>query len=168
MNRSRRPQALARTVELGRQSVDFALQRSSRRRTIGLRIDERGLCVTAPPWSSEADIDSAVRSHARWIIDKLRIWHARDAELAPLAFADGDLLLWLGQEVPIRRVATHLAIPRPISADQTLLAIPLGIDCDDPAAALTAWYSAQATPWFRRRAAVFSERLGRLIERAAR
>jgi predicted metal-dependent hydrolase len=155
--RSTSPQ---RSTELGARQVEYTLQRSPRRRTIGLRIDDGGLRVAAPTWTSDREIEDALRAHARWILDKMRTWRAQQPSTPEPCFADGDLLLWLGEPLPIRRVPPREAIPQPCQPEQTLAAIPISIDCEDARAAVTAWYVAQATPWFRRRAQLFAGRLG--------
>lgn len=116
--------------------------------------------VSAPPWTSEQEIEAVLHGHARWILAKLRSWNERQSMSPSLIFEDGATSLWLGQALPIRRVPGMLAIPRAVQPDQSLESIPLAEDCEDPQSALIAWYAAQALPWFRRRTQVFAERLG--------
>ena len=151
-----------RSIVLGQNDVPYVLQRSTRRRTIGLRVDGKGLRVSAPAWTGEGEIEQVLHTNARWVLDKLREWTGR-AEAAPRHdYSDGTLLLWLGRQVPLRRVPAYEAIPRPVGQDETLACIPIAEDCHDPAAAVTAWYMVQALPWFRRRVQLFGERLGTL------
>jgi predicted metal-dependent hydrolase len=149
-----------RSTLLGQRQVDYVLQRSAKRRTIGLRVDGGGLRVSAPAWTPDAEIDSVLHAHARWIFDKLNHWQHESDLPSARCFADGSPLLWLGRSVPIRRVAARDAIPVAVGPEDGLQAIPLALECEDPLAAITAWYVAQAAPWFRRRTLTFAERLG--------
>ena len=141
--------------------VAYLLQRSARRRTIGLRINEHGLCVSAPPYASLPDIEAALIGHRHWIVDKLRTWKKRAASTPPLELEHGTELLWMGRSLPLQRVPAALAVPRPVGPDSDIEFIPLSDLCEDPLAAVTAWYVAQALPWFRQRALHFGDRLGR-------
>ncbi|MDE3009894.1 MAG: M48 family metallopeptidase, partial [Pseudomonadota bacterium] len=151
-----------RSIVLGQREISYLLQRSTRRRTIGLRIDNHGLRVCAPAWTGEPEIEQALAENARWVLGKLKEWSGRpDAALAAREFVDGAPLLWLGQTVTLRCVPARLAIPRPLALEEPLASIPIAEDSRDPAAAVAAWYMVQALPWFRRRAQLFAERLGR-------
>jgi predicted metal-dependent hydrolase len=151
-----------RSLRLGEREIGYTLQRSPRRRTIGLRIDSGGLRVSAPIWTSEREVEDVLHGHARWIVSKLRHWTgpAAAAHAAQREYHDGAELLWLGQPVPLRRVSGAAAIPRPVGPDAVVEMIPIAEDCENAEAAVAAWYMAQALPWFRRRAAVFAARLG--------
>lgn len=152
----------ARSIVLGHQPVSYLLQRSPRRRTIGLRIDGDGLRVNAPTWTAEAEIEEVLRTNTRWVLAKLREWAGRQETQPVCDYSEGALLWWLGRQLPLRRVPALEAIPCPIEPEQQLDFIPIAEDCRDPAAAVTAWYQVQALPWFRRRVQHFGERLGRV------
>ncbi|MCG2583479.1 YgjP-like metallopeptidase domain-containing protein [Massilia sp. TS11] len=98
------PAAPLRSVLLAGQQVDYLLQRS-KRRTIGFTIDDDGLRVTAPRRVSLADIDQALRSKQRWILDKLGERQARQAARArhgKLEWVDGARLPFLGDHITLR------------------------------------------------------------------
>lgn len=82
-------------IVLGTQTVGYLLRRSARR-TIGLRIDQRGLCVGAPVRAAQRDIDALLHRHADWILDKLRAWRERPAASVP-EIADGSTIFLLGE-----------------------------------------------------------------------
>lgn len=90
-----------RSVVLGDRNVPYVLRRS-RRRTVGLAIGERGLCVGAPSRASIDDIESLLLRHGEWVARKLDEWRLRQRE--PLLLADGTRLGVLG-----RAVELHLA-----------------------------------------------------------
>lgn len=89
MPRPATPEA-AQRIAIAGQAVDYQLRRS-RRRTIGLAIDHRGLRVSAPTRAPLADIETLLREHGQWVLDKLADWHER---LPPqqLTVADGTVV----------------------------------------------------------------------------
>lgn len=89
-----------RHIHLGACIVDYRLIRS-RRRSIGMIIDHRGLRVGAPHAVALADIEAFLRSNAKWVLRKLDEWryvqHPRQ-----LFVRDGATLPLLGVEWRIR------------------------------------------------------------------
>ena len=72
--RATTPPEEPRQISLGGQSVRYVIRRSSRRRTLGLTIDTRGLRVAAPLRARQAEIDKLILSSARWVLAKLAEW----------------------------------------------------------------------------------------------
>ncbi|MDR2189090.1 MAG: M48 family metallopeptidase [Azonexus sp.] len=93
------PPEAERQIELSGQPVAYRLRRS-RRRTIGLAIDQRGLRVSAPWRARQGDIETLIRRHGQWVLDKLAAWRERPPA-APLAIGDGSILNILGEPLPI-------------------------------------------------------------------
>jgi hypothetical protein len=62
------------------QKIGFILMRS-RRKSIGLQVNDDGLRVTAPGWVSLKQIDAAVNDKASWILAKIRHHQARKEKL---------------------------------------------------------------------------------------
>lgn len=91
----------ARSLLLDGQVVAYALRRS-RRRSIGLSIDQRGLRVGAPLGAPLAEVEGVIRQHQAWVLNKLEAWQQRAAaEPPPLVLADGMKLPVLGQEAEL-------------------------------------------------------------------
>jgi len=93
----------ARCIALADTSVPYTLVRS-RRKTIGLSIDHRGLRVGAPPTARLGDIEGLIRQHAGWILDKLRHWQDK-ASPGPSTITDGLVLPYLGGQLTVRLAA---------------------------------------------------------------
>ena len=84
------PQALAparfshpqanRHIVLGAARVDYLFRRG-RRRTIGLAIGPDGLQVSAPRWTTVAEVEAALHEKSRWVLAKLSASRQRQAEL---------------------------------------------------------------------------------------
>lgn len=61
----------SREIELAGQRVGYTLRRSVRK-TLGLRIDHRGLTVGVPLRVGLGDVESFIRKHAEWVVDRLQ------------------------------------------------------------------------------------------------
>ena len=57
--------------------IAFELQRSARRRSVGLQISPEGLRVLAPQRLALSDIDALLQRKARWVLDKLHTMQTR-------------------------------------------------------------------------------------------
>ena len=152
-----------KSIVLQGQTIQYVLRPSSRRRSIGFKIDADGLSVATPIWVKEPELEQALHHHANWIFQKLKAWAERVAQSPPLQFDEGDLLWWLGTQIPIRLVSMQDALPRPLSLDEIAAVdhILIWEGCTERQAAVNAWYAAQALPWFKYRTQHFAARLGR-------
>lgn len=88
-----------RRIALAGQAVDYQLRRS-RRRTIGLAIDQRGLSVGAPLQARLGDIESLIREHGQWILDKLADWRSRPTP-ERLVVSEGAVIFALGEALTV-------------------------------------------------------------------
>jgi predicted metal-dependent hydrolase len=97
----RHPQA-NREIRLDEHLVAYVLKRV-RRRTIGFIVGIEGLSVNAPKWVSVADIESALREKATWILRKLREQREREQRQreARVDWCDGTTIPFLGEPVVV-------------------------------------------------------------------
>lgn len=93
------PAEAPRRIALAGQAVCYHLRRS-RRRTIGLAIDQRGLRVGAPLQARLGDIESLIREHGQWVLDKLADWRSRPAA-ERLVVSDGTVIIALGEALTV-------------------------------------------------------------------
>jgi len=93
------PPEATRRIAIAGQEVAYHLRRS-RRRTIGLTIDQRGLRVGAPQGARLGDIEHLIRQHGQWVLDKLANWRERPAP-AKLEIEDGSEISILGEKLAI-------------------------------------------------------------------
>jgi predicted metal-dependent hydrolase len=98
MPRPAQPEA-TRRIAIAGQAVDYHLRRS-RRRTIGLAIDHRGLRVGAPLQARLGDIETLIREHGQWVLDKLADWRERPAP-EKLAVGEGTVIFALGAALTV-------------------------------------------------------------------
>ena len=90
----------SRSIALAGRDVTYLLRRS-RRRTIGLTIDHRGLRVGAPARASLGDIEALIHKHGQWVLAKLDTWQQRPIQ-ALLSLCDGMVLPFLGGDLTVR------------------------------------------------------------------
>ncbi len=93
------PAATSRSITLAGHQVAYDLRRS-RRRTIGLAIDQRGLRVGAPLQARLGDIEALIREHGDWVLAKLAAWRERPAA-EKLAVTDGLVISLLGAALTV-------------------------------------------------------------------
>ena len=96
-----RPPADARgaAVLLGERLIPYELRRS-RRRTIGLTIDHRGLRVGAPLRASVREVEKLIHQHQDWVLGKLEEWRQRQIQTA-VSVSDGMSLPLLGEAISV-------------------------------------------------------------------
>ena len=92
------PEATQRIAIAG-QAVDYQLRRS-RRRTMGLAIDHRGLRVGAPLQARLGDIEALIREHGQWVLDKLADWRQRPPP-EQLAVGEGSVIFVLDSPLTV-------------------------------------------------------------------
>lgn len=94
------PAGEQRHIHLGTRIVEYKLVRS-RRRTLGITIDQRGLRVGAPSRTSLREIERFLHHHADWVLRKLEEWHGHGRS-RHLVIREGALLPVLGEDCPVR------------------------------------------------------------------
>ncbi len=114
----------SRSIALGDRIVPYTLRRS-KRRSIGLSIDHRGLTVAAPNRANLRDIEGLLRKHQEWVVAKLDDWRNRRC-VEPLAVVDGLRLPFYGGELSIRleNLAAGSRARTVWSADSVTLCLP--------------------------------------------
>ena len=89
-----------RVIELGGRSVSYALRRAARR-TLGIRVNAQGVCVSVPHDAPQHTIDDFLRANDRWLLDTLDAWHARP--LPPrIVMCDGARFPLFGRPCRVR------------------------------------------------------------------
>jgi predicted metal-dependent hydrolase len=152
------PNARWRVVMTPEQPIGFILLRS-RRKSIGLSIDDDGLRVTAPSWVTLNQIDQAVKEKSRWILAKLTLRQARQRHLAT-----AETLWQHGGTIPYfgTRIVLHLASGKksahldghpfaPNKGDELHLPLPMNADRNRVCDSVHAWLQHQAGIWFAQR-----------------
>lgn len=108
-----------REIVLDGQRVPYLLRRSARK-TLGLRIDHRGLIVGVPLRVGLGDAESFIRSHGAWIVEKLAARGEATAAAPAVIAQDGAELPVCGDVWRLRlgrgnnRVVWHESGAQPI------------------------------------------------------
>lgn len=83
--------------------VTYALTRS-RRRSLGMSIDQRGLRIGAPLGARIREVEDFIRANAEWVLRKLDAWQAASRQ-SRILVSDGARLPLLGEPWTLR--VTH-------------------------------------------------------------
>ena len=145
------PTTEQRAATLAGKSIAYTLKRSKRRQTIGLRIDERGLTVSAPLQASESWLGKVLQDKASWVVEKLSHWQS--SKMPEIRYEDGESIPYLGEML--------LLSVRPGKAPALLQGNTLLI-CADRAAehSVVQWYRCQALELYQARAVFYGAMLG--------
>lgn len=143
-----------RAAVLAGQEIKYTLKRSSKRRSIGLRIDDRGLTVSMPLRASETWLHSVLQDRASWVVEKLGGWQMR--KQAPQCWADGECIDYLGERLTLR-VSQSAVSALPVEHEGELrVAVRGEITPEKIAKRVTDWYRRQAMVLYSERIAHFS------------
>jgi predicted metal-dependent hydrolase len=144
----------AHHVVLAGQRIDFGLRRS-KRRSIGLTIDQRGLRVGAPLRASLRDIEGLIHQHGQWILDKLTVWRERQPT-TPLEIVDGVSIFVLDTALTVRIQRARRARWQWVNGE-LLLDVPAAVDA---AKVLESALRDKARTLFSERLAQYAPQLG--------
>ncbi len=98
-----------RAALLAGKHITYTLKRSGKRRSIGLRIDDRGLTVSMPLRASERWLHSVLQEKAHWVVEKLDGWQSRKPP--EMRWADGETVEFLGERLMLRVRRSLFAAP---------------------------------------------------------
>lgn len=138
-----------RHIQLGGVTLDYILI-FARRRSVGLRVDGRGLQVRAPIGLGADALNSALQSKANWILRQLekRREMADAREKTQRKGVDGDRLSYLGEQVPWVRdpagpIGSHRLETR-VGGMVLHLSTPAAADVEEVRRAVQIWLREQA------------------------
>ena len=147
---------VSRTIALGDRIVPYILRRS-RRRSIGLQIDHRGLRVGAPYRATLTEVEALIYKHGDWVAQKLDEWREqRRPEW--VAIHDGLRLPLLGRSLEIRLTSGNNRFEWHDTAEP-MLTLRLR-HADTAGEVLERALRERALVWFSARLKDFSDRLG--------
>jgi len=148
------PSVEQRTVLLAGKHITYTLKRRSKRRSIGLNIDDRGLIVSVPLRASERWLQSVLQEKANWVVEKLDGWQT--CQHAAVRWQDGETIDYLG-ELLVLRVAQGLFVTPAQRRGRELWVFVLNdsktLHIEQ---AVSRWYQREAEQFFIHRAAHFA------------
>ncbi len=136
------PAVEQRNIRLSGKEISYTLKRSGKRRSIGLRIDDRGLTVNVPLRVSEKWLHSVLQDKADWVVQKLDGWQAKKAP--PIFWAEGTRIPFRGEDFVLTLTPrTRGAAPQ---LHGEVLHVPVGMDAESAhiEKAVTSWYRNEA------------------------
>ncbi len=151
---------IVRMLSLNGHHLEYRLKRSARR-TIGFAIDDSGLMITAPRWTTAADIEAAIVEKQRWIFKKLTEWQTRTEQCAlpQIEWQNNAQIPYLGKPVsillaPARNILTF-------DSEQGLLelALPAQADAQQIKDRVQSWLQGEATRIFGERLMLYAGKL---------
>ncbi len=143
------PAAEQRDADLAGQRITYTLKRSSKRRSIGLRIDGKGLTVSVPLRASEKWLNKVLQDKAAWVVDKLQGWEDRRPQ--QVLFQEGAQLDHLGELLTLRIERSHFVAPAQKRGDELCVFLPLNGTDNQLERDVTQWYKSQALQLFKQR-----------------
>lgn len=146
------PTVEQRSVLLAGQPVGYTLKRSAKRRSIGLRIDHRGLTVSMPLSAPERWLHEVLQDKAEWVIAKLEDRLARQP-VQPL-WEEGAAIPFMGEQL---RLSVSQGRGRPLRQGDALnVAIAGEVTPARIEQQVLRWYRQQALALFAGRVAHYA------------
>jgi predicted metal-dependent hydrolase len=148
-----------RRFDDGSRRFDYTLRHASRR-SIGIRVGDQGVVVSAPRWVAQRQLQSVLADKAAWVVKQLAQREQRQLaqQAARIDWRAGGTLPYLGCELTLRLGAPGAAARR---VDAELL-LPLPSDCSAARIrdSAQAWMQHEAQALFETRSGHFAQLLG--------
>jgi predicted metal-dependent hydrolase len=143
--------ALQARFDNGSGHIPYLVQRSARRRSIGLKIDATGLTIILPQRAPLSEAERVIRLKLAWIEAKLaeRAAHPVASERPSLQW--GSTVWWMGEQRQLQA-----ALRGKLTDDTLYLCAASDARISD---ALARFYQRSAKPYFAERIAYWSERM---------
>jgi predicted metal-dependent hydrolase len=147
--RNEPPAVEQRATQLAGKQITYTLKRSGKRRSIGLRIDHRGLTVSMPLRASEKWLDTVLQEKAQWVVEKLDGWQER----APVEtnWAEGESLDYLGEQLTLRVETGLFSTPTQQRENELWVFVKNDHEPHKIEQAVTRWYQQEALTLFKQR-----------------
>ncbi len=148
------PSVEQRSIQLAGKPVSYTLKRSSKRRSIGLRIDDRGLTVSMPLRASEKWLHSVLNEKADWVVEKLGSWQSRKP--ASPQWQDGGKIAFRGENFTLRIIPSLFGSPPQMRGEQLHIHVVDTTDEIKIEKVITLWYRREAERVFQECVAHFA------------
>jgi predicted metal-dependent hydrolase len=148
------PSVEQRAALLAGKHITYTLKRSGKRRSIGLRIDDRGLTVSMPLRASEKWLHSVLQDKARWVVEKLEGWQTCIQPL--IRWQDGEKIDYLGELLVLRVEQSLFAAPPARQGNELWVFVANGSQAKPIGETVSCWYKQQAEQFFMQRVAHYA------------
>jgi predicted metal-dependent hydrolase len=143
--------ALQARFDNGSGHIPYLVQRSARRRSIGLKIDATGLTIILPQRAPLSEAERVIRLKLAWIQAKLAERAAHPVASEPPSLQWGASVWWMGEQRQLQP-----ALRGKLTDDTLYLCAASDARIAD---ALARFYQRSAKPYFAERIAYWSERM---------
>ena len=146
-----------RNIHLSGKEITYTLKRSGYRRSISLRIDDRGLCVNAPLRASEKWLLDVLQDKSDWVLKQLDSWSSK--KTPPIFWAEGAPIPFRGEAFVLTLTPkSRGAVPQ---LHGQILHVPVGVEAEVPhiEKAVMLWYRSEALRVFEECVAHFAPML---------
>jgi len=143
-----------RAALLAGKHITYTLKRSGKRRSIGLRIDDRGLTVSMPLRASESWLHSVLQDKAHWVVEKLDGWQTRKP--VETNWVDGGTICYLGELLTLRVVQSLFAAPPARRGSELFVFVANDGDANKIERVATLWCQQEALQLFGQRVAHYA------------
>ncbi|MCR4302684.1 MAG: M48 family metallopeptidase [Gallionella sp.] len=148
------PAVEQRAALLAGKHITYTLKRSDKRRSISLRIDDRGLTVSVPLRASEKWLSSVLQDKAHWVVKKLDGWQA--SKPAEIRWADGEKVDFLGELLTLHVVHGLFTAPAHLCGSELRVFVVNDSGADLIEQAVLRWYRDEAERLFAQRIAHYA------------
>lgn len=146
-----------RTALLAGQSVTYTLKLSSKRRSIGLRINDKGLTVSMPLRASEQWLDKVLQDKADWVVEKLQGW--QDRKPPQVKLEEGAVIDYLGDLLTLRVERSTFVAPAQQRGRELWVFLSVRGTEKQLAREVQLWYRTQALQLYKQRAELYATML---------
>ena len=108
-----------RSIRLADKVVSYTLKRSSKRRSIGLQINEQGLTVSMPLRASEKWLHSVLQEKAQWVLGKLESWQGKHTPVRK--WEDGEPVFFRGETFTLRVMTGLFNAPPQLTVSELII-----------------------------------------------
>ena len=143
-----------RSALLAGKHITYTLKRSGKRRSIGLRVDDRGLTVSMPLRASEKWLRSVLQDKAHWVVEKLEGWQTCLPDVT--RWQDGETIDHLGEQLSLRVVQGLFATPVHRRGSELWVFVVNDSETAHIEQAVSCWYRNEAEQFFARRVAHYA------------
>lgn len=151
------PATETRVIQLHGQVLRYNLVRR-KRRTIGFKVDEHGLSVSAPLREPYIHLDQLLTSNADWIVKKLKKMEAQ--RLPERKWVSGEPLPLLGAALDLYLYRTYTRSEPMRYGQRFFVGVPDVKDSALVRQCVAGWYRREALRLFQERVSLFAPRLG--------
>ncbi len=142
-----------RCIALAGHSVSYLLIRKRGRRGISLRVDHRGLAVSASLSMPLPDIEKMLSENHKWVLKKIAEWAPR--RTTPMRWEHGATIPYLGRDIPLEFITPSGRDSVEMLTDRLLIAVA-DRSAEMIAKKVIAWFRREALAHLAQRAFLFS------------